>query len=190
MCGELLIFDTNQQFATHRRDDNKALWDGLINDAVSTTATDEFPTSLDHKLSGKRIDNVTGGNLGAEARMGIVYTEGVVKRGMTLQRFADVTSTNAARILGLYPRKGVIAAGSDADIVLIDPSVRKRLSLADLHAADHSVWEGWEIHGWPVTTILRGKVVVEHGQLLGDPGDGRLIGDRKTSAAVLQGPAC
>jgi dihydropyrimidinase len=80
------------------RDDNKALWDGLINDAVSTTATDEFPTSLDHKLSGKRIDNVTGGNLGAEARMGIVYTEGVVKRGMTLQRFADVTSTNAARM--------------------------------------------------------------------------------------------
>ena len=55
------------------------------------------------------IDNVTGGNLGAEARMGIVYTEGVVRRGMTLERFAEVTSTNAARILGLYPRKGVIA---------------------------------------------------------------------------------
>ena len=77
---------------------HKALWQGLINDAVSTTATDEFPTTLEHKLLGKRIDNVTGGNLGAEARMGIVYTEGVVKRGMTLPRFAEVTSTNAARI--------------------------------------------------------------------------------------------
>jgi len=129
------------------RDDNKALWNGLINDAVSTTATDEFPTSLDHKLSGKRIDNVTGGNLGAEARMGIVYTEGVVKRGMTLQRFADVTSTNAARILGLYPRKGVIAAGSDADIVLIDPSIKKKLTREDFHVSDYSPWEGWEVAG-------------------------------------------
>jgi dihydropyrimidinase len=114
----------------------------------------------------------------------------VVKRGMSLERFVDVTAANAAKILGMYPRKGALAPGSDADIVLIDPSVRKRLSLADLHAADHSVWEGWEIHGWPVTTILRGKVVVENGELSGEPGDGRLIGNRKTSAAVLQGPAC
>ncbi len=90
----------------------------------------------------------------------------------------------------MYPRKGALLPGSDADIALIDPGVRKRLSLGDLHAADHSVWEGWEVHGWPVTTILRGKVVVEHGKLLGDPGDGRLIGGRKTSAEVLRGPAC
>ncbi len=90
----------------------------------------------------------------------------------------------------MYPRKGALLPGSDADIVLVDPSVRKRLSLADLHAADHSVWEGWEIHGWPVTTILRGKVVVDHGTLFGGPGDGRLIGGRKTSAGVLRGPAC
>src|SRR5262249_10159909 len=70
------------------RDDQKALWDGLVNDGVSTTATDEYPTSLELKLRGKEIDDVTGGNLGAEARMGIIYTEGVVKPGMTLQRFS------------------------------------------------------------------------------------------------------
>jgi dihydropyrimidinase len=64
------------------------------------------------------------------------------------------------------------------------------LSLADLHAADHSVWEGWEVHGWPVVTILRGKVVVENGKLIGDPADGRLIGGRKTPPEVLRGPAC
>ena len=87
-------------------DDQEALWEGLVRDGVSTTATDEYPTSLEVKLRGKNIDDVTGGNLGAEARMGIVYTEGVVRRGMSLQRFADVTSTNAARILGLYPHKG------------------------------------------------------------------------------------
>ena len=104
-------------------DDQRALWDGLVGDGVSTVATDEFPTSLAVKLSGKTIEDVTGGNLGAEARMGIVYTEGVVKRGMTLERFAQVTATNAAKILGLYPRKGVIAPGSDADVVLIDPTI-------------------------------------------------------------------
>src|SRR5467141_3212053 len=157
------------------RDDNKALWNGLVNDAVSTTATDEFPTSLDHKLSGKRIDNVTGGNLGAEARMGIVYTEGVVRRGMTLLRFVEVTSTNAARILGFYPRKGAIAAGSDADIVLIDPSIKKKLTREDFHVSDYSPWEGWEVAGWPVMTILRGKVMVENGQLQAGLGYGQLI---------------
>jgi dihydropyrimidinase len=68
----------------------------LVREGLSTTATDEYPTSLEVKLRGRNIDDVTGGNLGAEARMGIVYTEGVVKRGMLLQRFADLTSTNAA----------------------------------------------------------------------------------------------
>jgi dihydropyrimidinase len=170
------------------RDDNKALWNGLVNDAVSTTATDEFPTSLEHKLSGKRIDNVTGGNLGAEARMGIVYTEGVVKRGMTLPRFAEVTSTNAARILGLYPRKGVIAAGSDADIVLIDPSIKKKLTREDFHVSDYSPWEGWQVEGWPVTTILRGKAIVENGKLLANLGYGQLIA-RKLDPVVLRRPA-
>src|ERR1700736_5132272 len=170
------------------RDDNKALWNGLVNDAVSTTATDEFPTSLDHKLSGKRIDNVTGGNLGAEARMGIVYTEGVVRRGMTLQRFAEVTSTQAPRIMGLYPRKGVIAPGSDADLCLIDPSVSRRLKREDFHVADYSPWEDWEIKGWPSMTVLRGEVIVEPGRMTGALGDGHLV-PRKIDPVILRRPA-
>ena len=94
--------------------------------------------------------------------MGISYSEGVSKRGMSLQRFVDVTSANAAKIMGLYPRKGVIAPGSDADIVLIDPSIKKRLAKSDFHITDYSIWEGFEIEGWPATTILRGNVVVEN----------------------------
>jgi dihydropyrimidinase len=90
----------------------------------------------------------------------------------------------------MYPKKGVIAPGSDADLVLIDPAIRKRLAVADLHAADHSVWEGREVQGWPVMTILRGKVIVEDGKLHGDLADGRLIGDRKTAPEILRGPAC
>jgi dihydropyrimidinase len=169
-------------------DDQQALWEGLVRDGVSTTATDEYPTSLEVKLRGKNIDDVTGGNLGAEARMGIVYTEGVVKRGMSLQRFADVTATNAARILGLYPRKGVIAPGSDADLCLIDPAIRKALTREDFHVSDYSPWEGWEVRGWPVTTILRGKTIVEDGRWTGAIGDGRLI-PRKIDPVVLRRPA-
>ncbi len=169
-------------------DDQDALWEGLVRDGLSTTATDEYPTSLEVKLRGKKIDDVTGGNLGAEARMGIVYTEGVVKRGMSLQRFADVTATNAARILGLYPRKGIIAPGSDADICLLDPSINRKLVREDFHVSDYSPWEGWEARGWPVTTILRGKTIVEDGRLTGTIGDGQLIA-RKIDPVVLRRPA-
>jgi dihydropyrimidinase len=170
-------------------EDQAALWDGLLNDAVSTTATDEYPTNLALKLRGKTIEDVTGGNLGAEARMGIVYTEGVVKRRMSLPRFVQVTSSNAARILGLYPRKGALAPGSDADIVLIDPAINRTLTKDDFHVSDYSPWEGWEVRGWPVTTILRGKVIVDQGRLHGDTRDGQLI-PRKIDGAVLRRPAC
>ena len=92
----------------------------------------------------------------------------------------DVVRARRPQHVPVVMTREALAPGSDADIVLIDPEVRKRLSLTDLHAADHSAWEGWEVHGWPVLTILRGKVVVENGTLLGDPADGRLIGGRKT----------
>lgn len=170
-------------------EDRVALWDGLVKDGVSTTATDEFPTSLELKLRGKTIEDVTGGNLGAEARMGIIFTEGVVKRGMSLQRFVEVTATNAARILGLYPKKGVIAPGSDADLVLIDPAIRKTLTRDDFHVSDYSPWEGWEIRGWPVTTLLRGRVMVENRQLVHDRPEGRLT-PRRIDGAVLRRPVC
>jgi dihydropyrimidinase len=160
-----------------------------VRDGVSTTATDEFPTSLELKLRGQDLENVTGGNLGAEARMGIVYSEGVVKRKMSLERFAAVTSTNAAKILGLYPRKGVIAPGSDADIAIIDPSIKKTLAREDFHVSDYSPWEGWAIQGWPITTILRGRVVVENRRMVSDSRDGKLVA-RKISGEVLRRPAC
>jgi dihydropyrimidinase len=101
----------------------------------------------------------------------------------------QVTSSNAARILGLYPRKGALAPGSDADIVLIDPAINRVLTKADFHVSDYSPWEGWEVRGWPVTTILRGKVIVDQGRLHGDTRDGQLI-PRKIDGAVLRRPAC
>jgi dihydropyrimidinase len=110
----------------------------------------------------------------------------VVQRKRSLVDFVNLTSANAARLLGLYPKKGAIAAGSDADLVLIDPVKRGPLSMQDLHETDYSPWEGWEVAGWPVMTILRGRVVVDHGRFLGDPRYGRLVA-RKVSDAVLAG---
>jgi dihydropyrimidinase len=82
--------------------------------------------------------------------------------GMSLGRFVDITSANAAKVFGFYPRKSAIAPGSDADLCFIDPAYRKTLTKDDFHVSDYSPWEGWSVEGWPVTTILRGQVRTEH----------------------------
>ena len=169
-------------------EDTVRLWDGIMKSDLAFTATDSsFTTYLD-KIAGRNIEDMRGGNIGIEIRMGVNYTEAVVKRGMSLERFADITSSNAAKILGMYPQKGAIAVGSDADFAIIDPTVKKALAMADLHVRDFSPWEGWVVEGWPTTVLLRGKVMVDKGQLLGSPNDGQLI-PRKIDPAVLQRPA-
>ncbi len=170
-------------------EDAESLWSGLLDGRLSTIATDLVSTSLEEKVRYKTVADATGGHNGIETRVGIAYTEGVVNRGMSLERFVDITSANAARIFGMYPRKGAIAAGSDADITIIDPSISRPLSLDDLHLEDYSIWEGWQIRGWPVTTLLRGKVMVEEGRLLGSPSDGRLL-PRSIDPAVTKRPVC
>ena len=170
-------------------EDAEALWDGLLDGRLSTIATDLVSTSLEEKVRYKTVADATGGHNGIETRVGIAYTEGVVNRGMSLERFVDITSANAARIFGLYPRKGAIAAGSDGDITIIDPSISRPLSLDDLHLEDYSIWEGWQIRGWPVTTLLRGKVMVEEGRLVGSPSDGRLL-PRSVDPEVTKRPVC
>ncbi len=171
-------------------EDNDALWAGLIDGTVSTVATDAIVCSRDHKMGGRTIEETVGGSPAVEERVGVMYSEGVTRRGMSLERFVDVTSTNAARILGLYPRKGVLASGSDADITILDPTVDKPLAISDLHEVDHSVWAGTNITAWPVTTFLRGKLIVHNGKLLGELTDGRLIADRALARSVHEAPSC
>src|SRR5204862_7346855 len=138
-CFNAEYYKTPRGFCSHTYpslkfpEDQQALWSGLLGDGLSTLATDEYPTSLALKLKGKTIEDVTGGNLGAEARMGIAWTEGVVKRGMSLARFVDIMSANAARIFGLYPANVALAVGSDADIVLIDAWGKEALAKDALH---------------------------------------------------------
>lgn len=169
-------------------EDRQRIWDGLRNGILATVGTDETCTPRAVKVQGRTIFDATGGHVGVETRVPIVYTEGVSKRGLSLERFVALTSTNAAKLLGLYPRKGAIAVGSDADIVLFDPSVRKPIRAEELHESDYSIWEGWEVHGWPTLTMLRGQVVVENGALKGAPGAGRRV-PGKIAAAIQDGPA-
>lgn len=166
-------------------DDRDALIAGMLDGRISTTATDEYTTFKGPKLWGDRIATVCGGHNGIETRIPVAFTKFVSDRGMSLQRFADITSTNAAKILGLYPQKGAIQLGSDADLILLDPTLRKTLTTSDLHAdSDYSIWEGFQCHGYPVMTILRGKVIVEDGKLVGSADDGRWL-KRRVANDVL-----
>jgi dihydropyrimidinase len=117
-----------------------------------------------------------------------MYTELVVNRGRSLQHFVDLIAGNAARIFGLYPQKGVIAPGSDADIVILDPALGRAIRREDLHESDYTPWEGYKAAAWPRLTMLRGKISVEDGQFFGDTRDGRLL-KRKVADSVLDGPA-
>ena len=168
--------------------DQKALWDGTLNGAINAVATDEICCTLKVKTVGERIDDTTGGNAGVEPRLGVMYTEMVKRRGYSLRKYVDLVSTNAAKIMGLYPKKGALAAGSDADITILDPTIQKKVRKEDLHETDYSPWEGHDIFAWPVMTILRGKVMVENGKFLGAPSDGKYL-KRKIPAEIRSGPA-
>ena len=157
------------------RSDQVGLWNGLASGDLHTVATDELCCKLAVKLLGNRIDDITGGNSGVEPRVAVIYTETVEKRGYSLEKFVDVVSTNAARIMGMYPKKGVIAVGSDADMVVLDTSRRRTVRAVDLHESDYTPWEGKEVSAWPVATVLRGKVMVADGGFHGDLSDGQFL---------------
>lgn len=166
--------------------DQDELWRGMTEGTLHTVATDEVCCSLNVKTMGKRIDDTTGGNVGVEPRVALMFTEMVGKRGFTLEKFVDRVSTNAAKIMGLYPRKGAIAAGSDADITVLDPAKATTITNAMLHESDYSPWEGRKVDAWPSLTVLRGKVVVDGGKFMGDLKDGQYL-FRKISEQIRGG---
>ncbi len=169
-------------------DDRDALISGLMDGRLATTATDEYTTHKGPKLWGDTIETVCGGHNGIETRMPVAFTKFVAERNVSLQRFVDITSANAAKLLGLYPQKGAIQPGSDADIVLIDPDMQKTLTMDDLHAdSDYSIWEGFTCQGYPVLTMLRGKVIVEQGNLVGSSTDGQWL-KRRVSGDIISRP--
>ncbi len=170
------------------RADHEALWAATNHGAIQTVATDEICCPLRIKLQGRRIDDTTGGNAGVEPRVSLIYTETVEKRGYSLTDFIGLVSANAARIMGLYPKKGALAVGSDADIVLLDPRRRHIVRAAEMHETDYSPWEGRDLAAWPSLTILRGKIAVENNTLLADLKDGRFQ-PRKVPEEIRSRPA-
>ena len=166
--------------------DQNALWAGTLDGTIQTVATDEVCCSLKVKTMGKRIDDTTGGNVGVEPRVSLMYTEMVGRRGYSIAKFVDLVSTNAAKIMGLYPRKGALAVGADADITVLDPSKKTTIRREMLHESDYTPWEGHEVHVWPSLTVLRGKIVVENEKFLGDLNDGRYL-VRKISDEIRSG---
>ncbi len=167
--------------------DQDGLWEGTLNGAINAVATDEVCCTLSVKVQGNQIDDTTGGNSGVEPRLAVMFTEMVEKRGYTIEKFVDLTSSNAARIMGLYPRKGALAAGSDADITILDPNEKRTVRKEDLHETDYSPWEGREVAAWPTVTVLRGKVMVENGAFHGDEKDGQYL-KRYISDDIRGGP--
>jgi len=163
-----------------KKDDIEALWKGLSDGTISVTGTDHIAyTSEQKRRHSETFANVPNGVPGVELRLPIIYSEGVRKGRISLTRMVDICSTNAAKLFGLYPKKGAILPGSDADIVIFDPKIEKTITVETLHmGTDYTIYEGMKVTGWPVITILRGKVIVENESYLGKKGDGSFIKGR------------
>ncbi|MHB1597700.1 MAG: dihydropyrimidinase [Acidimicrobiales bacterium] len=154
-----------------------ALWRGLRTNDVSVVSTDHCPFCFKEQKELGRGDfsKIPNGIPGVEHRMDLVY-QGVVRKEISAERWVEVTATTPARMFGLYPRKGVVAPGADADIVVYDPGRRQTISAASHHmAVDYSAYEGMEITGAVDTVVSRGRVVVSQGRYTGAKGDGRFV---------------
>jgi dihydropyrimidinase len=154
--------------------DRGQLWDALRAGTLSVVASDHAPRVREHTGQVADVFAEPYGAPGTETMLPVIYDELVVRQGGDVSLLAEILSTNPARIYGLYPKKGVIAPGSDADLVLLDPERREVISAATQHTtATYSLYEGREVTGWPVLSTVRGQVVLEDGELKTQPGFGR-----------------
>ncbi len=165
-------------------EDQQALWDGIIAGTVDTVASDHAPWSREQKLDPSlTIETPRPGVNNLQVMLPMLFSEGVKTGRITPERFVAITSTNAAQLFGLYPRKGAIAVGSDADLVLWDPKETRTIRDEDaISKAAFSIYAGTEVTGWPVLTLRRGEIVYEAGELRGTRGSGQVIERRPISA--------
>lgn len=157
--------------------DQAALWAGLDQNLVNVVATDHCPFTWEQKNFGKdNFAKIPNGHPAIEHRVELLYSEGVRKGRLSLPKFVEVLCTNPAKIFGMYPQKGTIAPGGDADIVIFDPEKKHTISAKSHHMrTDYSGYEGWEVTGKTETVLLRGQVAIENGECLLKPGHGKFI---------------
>ncbi len=181
--------------------DNEGLWGGLMNETIQVIGTDHCPffyngtlpieyegslVSIPGKELGEHnFTKIPNGLPGVGDRLPVIWTKGVGCGRITPNQFVALTSTNPAKIFGLYPRKGSLSAGSDADILIWDPnkSLTYGKALAQ-HRTDYNLFEGWELKGFPHKVFLRGKLIVDERRWLGQAGDGKFL-KRESGAPVL-----
>ena len=164
-------------------DDISYIWNAIGENQVDTIGTDHVANQLKLKLKGNDVWEALAGFPGIGTLLPILLSEGINKKRITLQKLVHFTSTNAAKIFGMYPKKGTIENGSDADITMID--LKKELKVSnELFGgfSDYIVYEGWKLTGWPVKTILRGEIVAENMQVVGKAGFGKLV-ERQVSTS-------
>jgi dihydropyrimidinase len=153
-------------------DDVDALWEGIADGSIDVVGSDHVPRRAEKKRTGS-IWTASAGFPGTATILPVLWTEGVRRRGLSLVRLAQLVSTQPARTYGVYPRKGAIRVGADADLVVVDPDAVRPVRAAELGSfSDYSIFEGRELAGWPELTLLRGRVVGRDGRVLAQPGEG------------------
>lgn len=158
--------------------DRDYLWGALARGAVDVINTDHVGYTRAVKMDPKNniIDRRREGGNFLQHQMPLLYSEGVRQRRITLERMVAVTATNPAKLFGLYPQKGIIAVGSDADVVIWDPELKRTIQDDEvLSNGKFSVFSGWEVTGWPIVTIRRGEVAYENRRIVAAPGSGQLV---------------
>jgi dihydropyrimidinase len=156
----------------------EVIWCGLQNGTFQVVSSDHAPYRFDAtgKLAhGEEADfkHIANGIPGLEVRLPLLFSEGVKKGRLDLHQFVALTSTNAAKLYGLHPRKGTIAVGSDADLAIWDPDKEVTIRTEMIHDnVGYTPYEGYQVTGWPVTVLSRGRVVIEDGELRVERGSG------------------
>lgn len=167
------------------KENQELLWRGLRSNDLQVISTDHCPFCMKEQkeLGIDDFSKIPNGGPGVEHRMSLIYNGGVAQGRISLNRFVELTSTAAAKIFGLFPRKGTIAVGSDADIVIFDPNREQTISAATHHMrVDYSAYEGWKIKGVTEVVLSRGNVIVENGEWKGKTGAGQFLKRGTTGA--------
>ncbi len=166
--------------------DQQTLWAGINQGLVKVVATDHCPFNWEQKKMGEKdFSKIPNGHPAIEHRMELLFSEGVHNGKITLNKFVEVTSTNAAKIFGMFPRKGTIGIDSDADLVIFDPNEKHTISASSHHMhVDYSAYEGWKVTGKVKTVVLRGKIAVENNECKLEKGYGRFIKRNKVNGMI------
>jgi dihydropyrimidinase len=157
--------------------DVETMWRAVADGSIDTLGSDHAPWSLEAKTD-PSLDVLTArpGVADLETMLPMLFSEGVRSGRISLSRFVSVTATNPARLFGLYPRKGTIAVGSDADLVVLDPQRHRVIDGAAMQSrAGYSAYDGWDVYGWPRFTVSRGDVVLDNGEVIASPGRGQWL---------------